>query len=386
MPQIRARDVDDRVRATRKLLLAAALIMCVLLALSSFATALLIPEQDYQENGPAAGRALAHLAHQLLGHGFGSIYDFTTIAILWFAGSSAMAGMLNLIPRYLPRFGMAPQWITYRRPLVMVLFFVSVIVTLIFDADVEAQGGAYATGVLVLMLSGCFAVALDLSRESRWLKAIYYWIIVAIFAYTLALNVIERTDGVIIASAFIASIVFIGAISRTWRSTELRVSDVTFKNDESARLWSEMIGKKVHAVPLRTSSARARHQKAREIRRFYRVDGGLAFLHVELVDNRSEFLHPLEISVHKESDDFVVEVTGAVAIANTIAFITELLDPKSVFLGLTRQNLMTQSLKYLAWGEGETGVMVYMILVRYWRSRRKDKDARPNIFIMSSAQ
>ena len=43
-----------------------------------------------------------------------------------------MAGLLHLIPRYLPRFGMAPRWAALSRPLVLVLFAIDVVVTLIF--------------------------------------------------------------------------------------------------------------------------------------------------------------------------------------------------------------------------------------------------------------
>ena len=143
-----------RIRNTRYLLAAAAVIMSVLLLLSSFVTTLLIPESAYQAGGPASGRAIAYLAHELLGSVFGTIYDVSTIVILWFAGASAMAGLLHLIPRYLPRFGMAPRWVSFRRPMVLVLFIAAALVTVIFQADVEAQGAAYATGVLVLMFSG----------------------------------------------------------------------------------------------------------------------------------------------------------------------------------------------------------------------------------------
>ena len=166
MPLV-AGDPDDtpahpqgRIRNAKKLLTTAALIMSVMLVGSSIVTTMLIPPEEFQEGGEAYGRALAYLAHEHLGAVFGTIYDLSTVAILWFAGASAMVGLLNLVPQYLPRYGMAPEWARANRPLVLIFTAITFVVTILFKADVDAQGGAYATGVLVLMGSAALAVTI----------------------------------------------------------------------------------------------------------------------------------------------------------------------------------------------------------------------------------
>jgi hypothetical protein len=378
-----ARPPTGRIAATRKLLIAAAVVMGFLLIGSSLVTTALIPAASFQPGGPANGRALAFLAHQLLGDVAGTVYDFSTIAILWFAGASAMAGMLNLIPRYLPRFGMAPRWVLYKRPLILVLFAVDVVVTLAFKADVDAQGGAYATGVLVLMTSAAVAVALLLWREQSRGKALYFWVLTVVFAYTLVDNVIERPDGVIIASIFILIILGLSAFSRYQRATELRVEKLRFADPQSEERWRAIRNKKVNLVPLAHWDPALRKRKAEEIRQFYKLTGPIAFIHVALSEDRSAFATELQVRVSQEGDDVLIEVEGAVAIANAIAFVSESIDPVSIFLELTRRNPMLQALSYLLWGEGETGLMVYEILIHYW-DWTPEEDVRPLIFLMSA--
>src|SRR5205814_9941875 len=142
---------------------------------------LLIEPARFRNGGEASGCTLAYIGHKYLGNGFGSFYDVSTILILAFAGASAMAGLLNLIPRYLPRFGMAPEWARASRPLVLVFIAISFMVTIIFRANVDAQGGAYATGVLVLITSGAFAVTISLWKNHlRW----PFLLIAVVFVYT----------------------------------------------------------------------------------------------------------------------------------------------------------------------------------------------------------
>ena len=389
MPLIRGDESDarddvprGRIRNTRKLLVTAALIMSVLLMVSSFVSTLLIPKEAYREGGPASGRAIAYLAHQYLGNIFGSIYDLSTILILWFAGASAMAGLLHLIPRYMPRVGLAPQWVAYARPLVLVLFGFNVIITLIFKANVEAQGGAYATGVLVLMSSAAIAATISLWKESRRLLSTYCGLVVAVFLYTTGANVVERPDGIIIASCFIVFILVLSAVSRYARATELRVGGHRFDNAASEELWNRLALLRVNLVPIVGLDGKTCAKRSASMAEHYRVEGPVAFVHVNLLDNRSEFLSPIEIAVQEKDGEYLIEVSQAVAVANAVAYLSELLHPRAIFIGLSGHNLMQQSFRYFLLGEGEHGLMVYTILWRYWE-QTPEEDVRPCIFLMS---
>ncbi|MFF4855036.1 amino acid transporter [Streptomyces rubiginosohelvolus] len=239
MPHVRGEHGDTeqnpagRIRGTKKLLTTAAIVMSVFLICSSFITTLLIPADEFKPGGEANGRALAYIAHENLGTAFGTVYDISTILILWFAGSSAMAGLLNLMPRYLPRYGMAPHWARAVRPMVIVFTLVAFLVTWIFKADVDAQGGAYATGVLVLITSAAVAVTIAArrARERGW--TLGFGLIATVFIYSTAVNVVERPDGVKIGACFIAGIMGLSLLSRLARVFELRVTDVEL--DDTAR-------------------------------------------------------------------------------------------------------------------------------------------------------
>ena len=374
--------IAGRIRNTKKLLLTAALIMSVLLISSSIVSTLLIPADAFEPGGPANGRALAYLAHEHLGETFGTAYDLSTIAILWFAGASAVAGLLNLVPRYLPRYGMAPEWAKSRRPLVIVIAVTTCAITLVFNASVDAQAGAYATGVLVLMTSGAVAVTLSARRAMRqWLT---FAAITAVFVYTTAANIIERPEGIKIASLFIASIVFFSMLSRAMRVTELRVHDVQLDATAERFVEEASRGKAVRIIANRPDTGQ-KHEydhKLREAIDSHHLNPNepLLFLEVELGD-ASDFTGTLSVEGVDVGGHRVLRCEGP-AVPNAIAALllhvrdrTRLI-PHAYF-GWTEGNPITYVLKYLALGEGDTAPVTREVL----RQAERDPNLRPRIHL-----
>lgn len=369
-----------RIRNTRRLLVTAALIMSVFLMASSFATTLLIPPHEFAKGGEANGRALAWLAHHYLGQGFGTLYDLATISILWFAGASAMAGLLNLVPRYLPPYGMAPDWARARRPLVLVFTLVTLLVTLIFQADVDAQGGAYATGVLALMTSAAVAVTIA-NWGSRWRWA--YLPMTLVFLYTFLTNIHERPEGLKIAAVFTASIITLSMVSRTLRSTELRIGNVRVSGKAEAFL-RELQGAEVRIIAHRPDKQTVAEydKKEAQAREDHSLDGGEPLIFLEVLQgDASEF-----------SDDIVVRGTRAgrhrilrcvsPAIPNAIAALLIHLRDKTgaiphAYFGWTEGNPLGYALRYIMLGEGDTAPLTREVLRRHIRDPRQ----RPRIHV-----
>jgi hypothetical protein len=356
-----------RIRNTKKLLFTAALIMSFALMASSIVTTLLIPQEAFAKGGEANGRALAYLAHTYLGHGFGTLYDIATICILWFAGASAMAGLLNLVPKYLPPYGMAPDWAKARRPLVLVFMIITFTVTLLFDANVDAQSGAYATGVLFLMSSAAIAVTIATwHTRQRWL----YLPMAMIFVYTTVLNIFERPEGIKIASFFIGAIVASSLLSRVIRSTELRIQGVELT--QSAQAMIDEIKEKGEAVRIIAHRPDKRtveeyDKKEMQAREDHSLDNAepVVFLEVSQGD-ASDFNDEILVRGVKVGRHNVLRCKSP-AIPNAIAaLLLHLRDTTGIlphaYFGWTEGNPIAYVLKYLALGEGDTAPVTREVL------------------------
>jgi hypothetical protein len=378
------RNPEGRIRNTRKLLTGAAAIMSVMLIGSSLVTTMLVPAAEYQVGGKANGRALAYLAHEHLGDIFGTLYDLSTISILWFAGASALAGLLNIVPRYLPRYGMAPEWARATRPLVLVYTAISVVVTILFEANVTAQGGAYATGVLVLMSSGAVAVAmLTWQKRERWRWA--FVLIALIFVYTTIVNIYADPEGLKIASFFILAITIASFISRALRSTELRVDKVVL--DETAKQMIDAAvcqGRKVRVVANRREIGDANEYrfKEKEKREANHIPEGDPILFLEIkIGDASEFSGVMRVR-GVQVGDYRVLRTKSPAVPNAIAaLLMHLRDEYNTqphaYFGWTEGNPFIYALKFIMLGEGDTAPVTHEIL----RQAEADPALRPAIHV-----
>ncbi|MFJ9694822.1 amino acid transporter [Kitasatospora sp. NPDC101183] len=390
MPHIKGDATDTeanpagRIRGTRKLLTTAAVIMSVFLIATSFITTLLIPADQFKPGGEANGRALAFLAHEYLGGTFGSVYDLSTIAILWFAGASAMAGMLNLLPRYLPRYGMAPHWARAVRPMVIVLTLIGFLVTWIFDADVDAQGGAYATGVLVLISSAAIAVTIAAHKRGQRGWTYGFGAIAAIFLYTTVLNVMERPDGLKIGACFIAGIILLSLLSRLRRAFELRVTNVVL-DDVAERFIRDYAHRPLRLIanePSNRDVAEYR-DKIRQIRADNDIPGEDDLVFVEVtVRDASDFEAELTVRGEVLHGRYRVLTLESSSIPNAIAALALTVRDRTgqqphLYFEWTEGNPFAQFMRFFLLGQGEVAPVTREVL----REAEPDRSRRPRVHV-----
>jgi hypothetical protein len=282
----------------------------------------------------------------------------------------------------LPQYGMAPEWARANRPLVIIITGINIVVTLVFRADVEAQGGAYATGVLVLMSSAALAVAISAWRRVvRWMP---FFAIAAVFFYTTVANMVERPEGIKIASLFILGIVVSSLVSRTLRSTELRVHG--FVLDETAAKFiddadrSESI--RIIANRPDDGSIREYEDKVREARNSHHLtlDDSVLFLEVRPGD-ASQFTEVLNVEGVQVGPYRVLRCQSP-AIPNAIAaLLLHIRDTTGhlphVYFGWTEGNPITYVLKFLAFGEGDTAPVTREVLRKF----EPDPLRRPRVHV-----
>jgi hypothetical protein len=414
MPLVKGSDTDTpnnphgRIANTKKLLITAAVIMSGFLLTSSIIVCTMIEPGDFRNaektkdlnSNPiipgkqyANDRALAFLAHgdgehkvMLAGEAFGTLYDLSTVVILWFAGASAMAGLLNLVPKYLPRYGMAPEWAQAVRPLVLLFTAINLFVTFIFDADVEAQGGAYATGVLVLILSASLATVIEKgrAREGTWWERLPkgYFLILLVFLYTTVTNVIEKPEGIKIASCFIAAILATSFISRIMRTGELRFERFDIPDPESRLFWDTIRTLEMTVLVPHRPGRRGLAEKEASIRKEHRLprDLMIVFVEVELGDT-SEFIQTPKMAIRQEEGRYIIKVTSAVSIAHTLAALALEMaqsgEPPEIHFGWTDETPLSGTLGFLFFGEGNVPWEVRELI----RKAMPDTEKRPRIVV-----
>jgi hypothetical protein len=281
---------------------------------------------------------------------------------------------------------MAPEWARAVRPLVVLFTLINLFVTWLFNASVTAQGGAYATGVLVLMSSACVATVIERWRERTgpWPRRLPwgYAFITLVFVYTTTAIIIEKPDGIKIASGFIVAIIVASVASRLYRSTELRFEGFRFVDEPSRFLWDSMKMLEIPVLVPHRPGRRGLDKKEESIRQEHRLapDVPIVFCEVQVGDPSEFYQEPL-MEVKQEGGRFVLKVTRAASIAHTLAAIGLELSkhgrPPEIHFGWSDESPVAANIGFLLFGEGNVPWLVRELIVK----AEPDPERQPRVII-----
>jgi hypothetical protein len=390
----------SRIRDTRKLLVAAALIMSVYLLGATFVTTTLLSPQALTTTGQGSDRALAYLAHggllqdggsadqlnALFGGYFGTVYDLVTILILCLAGASVAIGLRDFVPDYLHRSGMELEW-AHKIGVSLYLFnCINLVVTVLFRASVAAQRGAYATSVLVLISSATVAAVLGRwrSRSGPWPRRMPWgFLVIAVAFHAAALRAFfSSPDGLLIASGFVVAILVSSMISRALRCPELRFAGFEFQNEQSRFLWDCLRALDFPVLVPHHPGHRSLLAKEELIRKRHRLaaDVPVVFLEAELGDASAFYQNPL-MEIVQEDGRFLIRIRRCASIPHVIAItaleLSKISKPPEIHFGWSNESPIEANLSFLLFGQGNVPWMVRELI----RRAEPDPERQPQVFI-----
>ncbi len=392
-----------RIWNTRKVLILAALIMSVYLLGSVLVTTLLIPPEEFAPEGNAANRALAYLAHggrltitddavlPCCGVWFGTAYDFVTILMLAMAGTSVVTALGVLMPQVLLRYGMEFRWTQKWGVLLGMFALMNITVTMVFQAHVEDQRSAYATGVLVLITTACVSSYLDVYRQQQeqqragflgWLGRNYFRLVAILFLLIL-LGVMARSlSGLALATLFIVAILLMSVVSRAFRANEIRTVGFVFADERSKFLWDSLKNADFPALIPHRPGLIDKVERERRIREDHQLSPAADVVFLEVaVDDPSNFYQRLHIEIVAEQNRYTIKVTRCVSVSHAIAAIALEMSreskPPGLHFGWSELDILSASWNYLAFGEGNIPAKVRELVLM----NEKDPAKRPRVIV-----
>jgi hypothetical protein len=268
--------------------------------------------------------------------------------------------------------------------LVLILTGVAFLITWLFDASVDGQGGAYATGVLVLFTSAGTAVTLAARRAGQPKRTVAFAVITLVLAYTTVSNMVERPDGLKIGLCFVLAIVVVSLASRVKRVFELRATEIDF--DATSQVFLRDCARRTIRLVAHKTQNRDLDEYVDKIRRIRRdhdlpADPDVIFVEVTVVDP-SDFEGRLQVRGEVVHGRYRVMRVSASSVPNALAALALRIRDDAgviphVYFEWTEGNPVQQLLRFLLFGSGEVAPVTREVL----RRAEADPARRPHVHV-----